>query len=266
MTQDEDPKRDRFIDSHAHLDGDTFAGDLEGALDRAREAGLTDIICVGASDGFDSNPKAIAVAETKSWLWATVGIHPHDARIGDEACLERVRALAAHEKVVAIGETGLDYHYDHSPREVQKDVFRRSLRLARDLGLPVVIHTREAEEDTIAILREEKAEDLGGVIHCFTGTALLARAALDLGFCISFSGVLTFRNGEPLRQLAKELPRDRVLVETDCPYLTPVPHRGRRNEPAFVVNTARVLSDLWGMDLEQVKRTTGANTARLFGL
>lgn len=259
---------DRFFDSHAHLDGPDFTEDLPATLDRARAAGITDIVCVGASAGFESNPKAVAIAEAAAGaprLWATVGIHPHDARLADATCLEQVRALAASEKVVAIGETGLDYHYDHSPRDQQRAAFRAFIGIARSLTLPLVVHTREAEEDTLAILREEKADGVGGVIHCFTGTERLARGALDLGFLISFSGVLTFKNAEALRTIARDLPRDRVLVETDCPYLAPIPYRGKRNEPAYVVKTVETLARLWDTSIEEVKRTTGANAARFFG-
>jgi TatD DNase family protein len=256
----------RFFDSHAHLEGKEFGDDVDAALSRAEQAGITDIVLIGASEGFDSNPKAIALAETRPWLYATVGVHPHDAKLVDDECLAKVRALAAHDKVVGIGETGLDYHYDLSPREEQRAAFRQFIRMAKELSLPIVVHTREAEDDTIAILREEDAAAVGGVIHCFTGTEKLATAALDLGFAISFSGVLTFRNADPLRAIAKSLPHDRVLVETDCPFLTPVPYRGKRNEPAFIVFTVQTLASLWGVEPEEVKRITGANAARLFGV
>lgn len=254
----------RFFDSHAHIDGSDFAGDLQETLARAEAAGITDIVCVGASEGFESNPRAIAVAETQPNIWATVGIHPHDAKIVDAECLQKIRDLAAHPKVVGIGETGLDYYYGHSPKDKQQEVFREHVRMARALKLPVVIHTRDAEDDTIAILREEHAEECGGVIHCFTGTEKLARASLELGFFISFSGVLTFRNADPLREVARSVPRERVMVETDCPYLTPVPYRGKRNEPSYIVETARTLSVLWGTSVEDVKETTGANAERFF--
>jgi TatD DNase family protein len=254
----------RFFDSHAHLDGGEYAQDLEETLARAKAAGITDIVCIGASEGLDSNARALAVAAGHDGIYATVGVHPHDAKIVDAECLSKVRELAANPKVVAIGETGLDYHYDLSPREKQREVFREFLRMARALRLPVVIHTREAEDDTIAILREEHAEEMGGVIHCFTGTQKLADAALELGFYISFSGVITFRNADPLRAIARGLPRDRVLVETDCPYLTPVPHRGRRNEPAYILETVRTLSTVWGISGDEIKKITGENAARFF--
>ncbi|MCK6547699.1 TatD family hydrolase, partial [Myxococcota bacterium] len=256
----------RFVDSHAHLDGEKFAQDLEDTLRRARDVGLTDIVCIGASDGFESNKPTLALAEKIPHVFATVGIHPHDAKVADAACLAEIRALAKHPKVVGIGETGLDYYYDHSPREAQQDAFRAFLAMARELQLPVVVHTRDAEDDTIQILREEKANEIGGVLHCFTGTEKLAAAAMELDLYVSFSGVLTFKNADPLRAIAKGLRRDRVLVETDCPYLAPIPYRGKRNEPAYVVHTAKVLADVWGVSLDDVKAITGANAVRMFKL
>jgi TatD DNase family protein len=259
---------DRFIDSHAHLDH--FASEIDSVLERARSAGITDIVSIGASEGFDSNPKTLdlvlAHAEGTPRLYATVGIHPHDARLADRECLDRVSALAENARVVAVGETGLDYHYDHSPRDQQKEAFRAQLSMARTLKKPAVIHTREAEDDTIAILREERAHEIGGVIHCFTGTAKLASAAVDFGFYVSFSGVLTFRNADPIREVARSLPHDRVLVETDCPFLAPIPFRGKRNEPSYVVHTAKMLADLWGMPELDVRKRTGENAASLFAL
>ena len=256
----------RFVDSHAHLDGDVLHPQLPAVLDRARDAGLTDIVCIGASDGFESNPKTLAVAEEHDGIHVAVGIHPHDARIVDNDIVRQVRGLADHPKVVAIGEMGLDYYYDSSPRDEQQVAFRQFLGVAREVSKPVVIHTRDAEDDTLAILKDEGAEDVGGVIHCFTGTDKLAQGALELGFFISFSGVLTFKKAESLRAIAKDLPRDRVLVETDCPYLAPVPKRGKTNEPSYVVHTAGKLAELWEMDLEAVKAQTGENAVRLFGL
>lgn len=267
-----------FFDSHAHLDGDRFKGDLEATLDRAGQAGISDIVCIGASDGFASNTEVLALVDRQGAagaargtgalphpsIHATVGIHPHDARIADAACIAEVRKLAEHRKVVGIGETGLDYHYDHSPRDTQREVFRAFVRMARELDLPLVVHTREAEDDTIAILDSEKAQEVGGVIHCFTGTEKLARYAVEIGFFVSFSGVLTFKSSENLRAIARSLPKDQVLVETDCPFLTPIPHRGKRNEPAFVAYTAAALAELWGDTIEKVKRQTGENAARLF--
>ena len=251
----------RFVDSHAHLDGEHFA-DVEPFLQRARAAGITDIVCIGASSGFESNPRTLDLVSRHEGLTATVGIHPHDAKVATDEVVEKIRDLSNHTKVVGIGEIGLDYHYDLSPRDQQRAVFARFLGLG--LNKPVVIHTREAEEDTVAILRDSNVRR--GVIHCFTGTEYLAQNALDLGFYISFSGVLTFRNADRLRSIARGLPRDRVLVETDCPFLAPVPMRGKENEPAFIVHTAGCLAKEWEVDLSEVKRTTGANAVRLFGL
>jgi TatD DNase family protein len=255
--------RTRFVDSHAHLDGEHFA-DVGPFLERARAAGITDIVCVGASSGYESNPRTLALVERHEGLVATVGIHPHDASAATDEVVEKIRALSRHPKVAAIGEIGLDYHYDLSPRDQQRSTFARFLELAGEANQPAVVHTREAEEDTIAILRDSGVR--AGVIHCFTGTERLAQASLDLGFYISFSGVLTFKNADRLRSIARDLPRDRVLVETDCPFLAPVPMRGRENEPSFLVHTARCLANVWGEELEQVERITGENAIRLFSL
>ncbi len=255
-----------FFDSHAHLVGPDFVPQLPDILARAHAVGVTHLLCIGATDGFDGNPPTVALAEAHPHIFASVGIHPHDAKVADETIVAQIKSLAASSKVVAVGEIGLDYYYDHSTPEAQRAVFRRFLRLAHELALPVVIHTRDAEPDTVRILQEERAELLGGVIHCFTGTEYLADAALDLGFALSFSGVLTFKNADPLRAIARRLPRDRVLVETDCPYLTPVPHRGKKNEPAFVVHVAAKLAELWGLSLEEVQRITGENAIRTFKL
>ncbi|MCC7386463.1 MAG: TatD family hydrolase [Deltaproteobacteria bacterium] len=249
-----------FFDSHAHLDG--YGAELGAVLERAQAAGVTHLVSIGASDGLGPNYQAVELARSQAHIFAVVGVHPHDARIVDEACLQEVSRLAAEPKVVAIGETGLDYHYDHSPREQQQSAFRAFLRLAREIAKPVVIHTREADEDTVAILRQERADQIGGVIHCFTGTERLARGALDLGFYLSFSGVITFRNADALRAIAKDAPRDRVLIETDSPYLAPIPHRGKRNEPAFVIHTAAKLAELWQTSEEEVRARTGANALR----
>lgn len=255
-----------FIDSHAHLDGDDYQSQIDEVLVRAAAVGVTQIVCIGASAGYDSNPKTVELVQDRPSLYATVGIHPHDAQLATPEVIEKIRGLAQREKVVAIGEIGLDYYYDHSPRADQHRAFRAFLGVARERKLPVVIHTRDAEDDTLQILKDEGAQDLGGVIHCFTGTEKLAQGALDLGFCISFSGVLTFKSADPLRAIARDLPRDRVLVETDCPYLTPVPLRGKKNEPAYVLYTAQKLAELWQVDLDQVKRQTAENTRRLFRL
>lgn len=253
-----------LIDSHAHLD--SFGADLDEILVRAAAAGVTHLVTIGASDGLAPNEEAVRIAESRPNVWAVVGVHPHDARIVDQEALDTIARLAKSPKVVAIGEMGLDYHYDHSPREQQQQAFRDFLELARAEKKPVVIHTREADDDTVQILKEARAHEMGGVIHCFTGGESLARGALDLGFYLSFSGVITFKNAQPLRDIATWAPRDRVLVETDCPFLAPIPHRGKKNEPAFVTYTAATIAQAWGVTDQAVHATTAANTARLFGL
>jgi TatD DNase family protein len=253
-----------LIDSHAHLD--SFGEELPAVLDRARLAGVGQIITIGASDGLGPNHQAVEIARAHPHIFASVGVHPHDARLVDQGALATIEALAADPKVVAIGETGLDYHYKHSTIEEQQRAFRAFVALALRVKKPLVIHTRDADADTADILRETGAQAVGGVIHCFTGTPALAAAAIDLGFYVSFSGILTFKAADELRAIAKDLPRDRVLVETDCPFLAPVPHRGKKNEPAFVALTAERLAELWGVSVTEVQAKTSENTARLFGL
>ena len=208
---------------------------------------------------------AVALAHAHPNIFATIGVHPHEAKEIGEGWYESFRSLAQHPKVVAYGEIGLDYHYDHSPREIQRQRFREQIHLARELALPLVIHTREAQEDTVMILREEGAVNGGGVFHCFSGDMWLAKDALDLGFYLSFSGVLTFKNATMLRDIAKTVPLDRLMVETDCPYLAPVPYRGKRNEPAYVQYVAETLAEIRGNgSVESVARATVENTKRVF--
>ncbi|HEX9203394.1 MAG TPA: TatD family hydrolase, partial [Vicinamibacteria bacterium] len=195
----------------------------------------------------------------------SAGVHPHEAKLATEALYDELRGLAKDRRIVAIGEIGLDFHYDHSPRPVQREAFRRQVRLAREVGLPVIVHTREADEETAALLEEEGAREVGGVIHCFTGGPELARRALALGFYISFSGIVAFPRAEGIQAVAMEVPRDRLLVETDAPFLAPPPHRGKRNEPAFVVEVARKVAALRGTSPEDVATAAGENFARLFG-
>jgi TatD DNase family protein len=240
-----------LIDSHAHLDE---YEDRDAVVARAREAGLVHVVVIGQW------PRARETVDfarqDRSFFSATAGIHPHDASQGDLAELER---LCAEPDVVAVGECGLDFHYDRSPRDVQRDVFVRQLRLAKNLRKPVVVHTREADVETAEILAHELGPD-GGVVHCFTSDWIAAQRYLSLGMYISFSGVLTFRNADAVREAAQKTPLDRILVETDCPFLTPVPHRGRRNEPAYVVLTAARLAELRGLPLAEVERATVANS------
>ncbi len=253
----------RLVDSHCHIDMPEFDGDRDAVVARAREAGLVEMLVVGGVDEQGSHRRALEVA-SRYELPATAGVHPHEARVADEKVYDELRALAREHRIVGIGEIGLDFHYDHSPRPVQREAFRRQIRLAREVGLPVVVHTREADEETAEILEAERAGDAGGVIHCFTGGLELARRALGLGFLLSFSGILTFPRSEVIRQVAREAPLDRVLVETDAPFLAPPPHRGKRNEPAFVVEVARKLAELRDTTTETIAEATRGNHARLF--
>lgn len=256
-----------FIDSHAHIDGPEFAADREDVIIRARAAGVRAILNVGTGDPTSGAfERAVALAEQHEWIFTAVGVHPHDARLYNEATEQRIRELATgSSRVIAWGEIGLDFHYDNSPREVQMEVFRQQLRMARDLSLPVIVHTREAEDETIEILRSEwTGAELPGIMHCFSGTQALADKVIDLGFYISFSGIVTFKKAEDLRAIARRVPLDRLLIETDCPYLTPVPHRGKRNEPAYVIEVARCLSELRGYSVKEMGMITAENFARLF--
>jgi TatD DNase family protein len=262
-----------FIDSHCHIDGPEFDADREEVIARARDAGVTTMLVVGTGDPHtDAMNRAVDLAEKHEEIYAAVGVHPHDAKLFDDAAETRLMDLVQQSKrVIAWGEIGLDYHYDHSPRDVQRSVFGRQLRVARELDLPVVIHSREANDDTIAILSEElscyaKYRERAGVLHCFGGSLAMARNAIEMGFFVSFAGNLTFKKADDLRDIARQLPLDRLLVETDCPYLTPVPFRGRRNEPARVVETARCLAEIHNKDVEEVGRITSENFLRLFRL
>jgi TatD DNase family protein len=251
-----------LVDSHAHLDDARFAGDREAIIQRAWDAGIRRILTIGNGTGPDDMGCGIPVSETYDWIHTSVGIHPHDAAKVEERHFRMMEDLAAHPRVLAIGETGLDYHYDNSPREVQREVFRRQLELSVRLGLPVIVHTREADEDTEAILKDTGAAR--GVLHCFTSGASLAKTALSLGFMISFSGIVTFPSARDLVAIAQTVPADRLLVETDCPYLAPVPHRGKRNEPAFVAETVQCLAAARGVSLGQLSEETSQNFTRLF--
>jgi TatD DNase family protein len=226
------------------------------------------ILNVGTGDPHGGNfERAVAVAERFEGVYASVGVHPHDAKLYDEAAERLIVEFVRAGRVVAVGEIGLDYHYDHSPRDVQREVFARQLRLARAEGLPAIIHSREADEETLEVLRAEYAgAERGGVMHCFGGGPALAAGALALGFYISFAGNVTFKKADALREVALTVPLDRLLVETDCPYLAPVPHRGRRNEPAYVAATARFLAGLRGVTDEELGRVTSENFSRLFGV
>jgi TatD DNase family protein len=255
-----------IIDSHCHLDFEDYAKDLPAVLARARDAGLLAMVCIGSGPDVATAERAVALAGREPDVFAGVGIHPHDAGKMEEAWWPALEALAGQPRVVGVGETGLDYHYDHSPREVQRRIFRRFVHLAHGVQKPAIVHVREAHEDAAAILRQELAPDATGIIHCFSGTVADARRYLDLGLALSFSGVLTFKNADEIRQAAAFAPGDRLLVETDAPYLAPVPHRGKRNEPAFVVETVKVLAAVRGAPLARTAELTTANALRLFRL
>jgi len=252
-----------LVDSHCHIDMPQFDADRDEVVARAREAGLVEMLVVGGVDEAEGHRRALAVAESFGFP-ATAGVHPHEARIATEAVYDELRGLAREGRIVAIGEIGLDFHYDHSPRDVQREVFRRQIRLAGEVGLPIVVHTREADAETADILGQEGASEAGGVVHCFTGGLDLARRALDLGFLISFSGIVAFPRAEVIQQVAREVPADRLLLETDAPFLAPPPHRGKRNEPAFVVDVARKVAALRGTTPEALGSLTRDNYAGLF--
>ncbi len=258
---------ERLIDSHAHLDDPRFDTDRREVIARAKEAGVKAIITVGCWDGERGFDGTLSVAASDECVFAAAGVHAHDAKdVSGTEPFDLLRRLAAEGRLVAIGETGLDYHYTHSPRDVQRDVFIRHIRLAREVGLPLIVHSREADQETIEILRGEGAEEAGGVIHCFSGGEKMAREALEMGLYLSFTGVVTFPKAEGVRAVLKGVPTERILVETDCPYLAPVPHRGRRCEPAHVVETARRIAELKGLSLDDIARITTLNAETIFGL
>jgi TatD DNase family protein len=251
----------KLIDSHCHLDSPKFGDDREAAIARARAAGVEWFLAIGTGEGPPHLEAAVRLAETHEGFFATVGVHPHDASKATPETFERLRALAAHPKVVAFGEIGLDFHYDFSPRDVQVSVFLEQLGIAREAGLPVVIHTREAWSETMRLLRERWNGP--GIMHCFTGGPEEAREALDLGFHLGFGGVITFPRSEAVREAARTTPEDRLLVETDAPYLAPVPYRGKRNEPAMMVETVLRLAEVRGTDAEHIAAVTTRNFERL---
>ena len=252
-----------LVDSHCHIDMPTFDADREAVLARAREAGVTRMLIVGCVDAEAGHRRALRVA-AEIGEPASAGVHPHDSKLMTAAIADELRGLAREGRIVAIGEIGLDFYYDHSPRDVQADVFRRQVRLARDLGLPVIIHTRDADLETAGLLEEEGAAEVGGVIHCFTGGHELADRALALGFYLSFSGIATFPRSTVIQEVAARVPLDRLLVETDAPFLAPPPHRGKRNEPAFVVEVARKIAALRQTTVDTVGGAAVANFKKLF--
>lgn len=252
-----------LIDTHTHLDDARYNDDRDAMIARAREAGVEAFVTIGCD--LATSQAAVAIANQHPFVYASVGVHPHEVKHISDGWYDQLRRLVNNKKVVAYGEIGLDYHYNHSSPKEQRERFREQIQLARELNLPVIVHTREAQDDTMTILKEEKASEIGGVFHCFSGDAWLAKDALDLGFYLSFSGILTFQNATMLRDIAKNTPLDRVLIETDCPYLTPVPHRGKRNEPAYVVHVAKQLAAIHlELSLEQIEQRTTENAKRLF--
>ncbi|MCA9533779.1 MAG: TatD family hydrolase [Myxococcales bacterium] len=256
-----------LFDTHCHLDDKRFAEDFGGVLQRARDAGVTRIATIGCCNSLENVPRALDVARAHAdWVVASSGVHPHDAKSWSPELRDAIVAIAGDPLLVAIGETGLDYHYDNSPRREQAEAFRDQIALARQVKKPLIVHTRSAPEDTLAILREEQARDVGGIIHCFSETPEFARAALELGFVSSFSGIVTFKNAVEVREAARLQPLDALLVETDAPYLAPIPHRGRRNEPAYVAHTADCIAALRGIDPAEVRERSFANALRVFGM
>jgi TatD DNase family protein len=253
-----------LIDSHAHIQGKEYAGEAADVIARASAAGVEKIIAVGGAGDMSSNTEAVALADSFPNIYATVGMHPHDAKdVGADELLA-LRALTSQPKVIAVGETGLDYYYNHSPHEVQCRVFTQFIRMARETGLPIVVHERDAAQEAAELLRSEGGRELHGVIHCFTGNYEAACAYLDLGFYLSFTGIITFKNAEPLRPVVRQVPLERMLVETDSPYLTPVPHRGKRNEPAYVRLVAETVASVKSIPVEDVARVTTENVQNLF--
>ncbi len=257
-----------FVDSHCHVDGAEFDRDREDVIKRAEENGVKMMLVIGTGEPHSGNfERAVSLAEKNENIFAAVGVHPHDAKTFDaEAASQLINLAKSSKKVVAWGEIGLDFYYEHSPKNVQEDVFRKQIRIAKNLDLPIIIHSREADAETVEILTEEcSGKDFrGGVMHCFGGTAEMAQSLMDIGFLISFAGNVTFKKAENLRDAAQIVPLDKLLIETDCPYLAPVPFRGKRNEPMFVVETAKFLAEFYGIELEQLAKQTTENFKRFF--
>jgi TatD DNase family protein len=259
-----------FVDSHCHIDGEAFDGDRDEVVQRAKDAGVKMMLTVGTGNPHDGEiEKAVKVAESYENVFASVGVHPHDAKLYDEKAENHlIELVESSGKVIAWGEIGLDFYYDHSPRDVQFDVFRRQIRVAKKLNLPIIIHSRDADAETVKVLTEECShEDFrGGIMHCFGGTAEMAKDLMEIGFLISFAGNVTFKKAENLREAARVVPLEKLLIETDCPFLAPIPNRGKRNEPAFVVHTAQFLADFYNVRIEEIARQTTENFIRFFAL
>jgi TatD DNase family protein len=251
-----------LFDTHAHLDAEQFAEDQEEVIRRAMENDVKKIVNIGFNR--ETIPTSLQLAETYDFIYTAVGWHPQDAKDMLEEDFDWLRDLSRHDKVVAIGEIGLDYYWDTSPKEVQKDIFRRQIQLAKELKLPIIIHDREAHQDIVDILREEKAAEVGGILHCFSGSLEMAKQCMDMNFYISFGGPVTFKNAKKPKEVVQQIPIDRLLIETDCPYLTPEPYRGKRNETGYVRYVAAAIAELRGMDVEELAKVTYQNAINLF--
>lgn len=256
----------RFADSHCHLTDVQFDADREAMLQRARDVGVSRFIVIGANGDFRHNEKAVALAQEHADVFAVIGVHPHDAQTITTEMYTQLRALAQQSKVVGIGETGLDFYYDNSPREDQRSHFRAFIRLAQELTLPLSMHVRDAYPEAAQTLREEWGTQVQGVMHCFTGSVDEAKMLLDLGLFLSLSGIVTFKSAQKLREVARVTPLEQLLIETDCPLLAPVPYRGKRNEPAYVVQVGKTIAEAKGIPLAEVAEATRRNTDRLFRL
>ena len=259
-----------FVDSHCHIDGEAFDAYRSEIVRRAFDSSVKAMLTVGTGNPHNGEiAKAVAVAEQFENVFASVGVHPHDAKeYNDEAQNHLIDLIESSKKVVAWGEIGLDFYYDHSPQDVQIDVFRRQIRAAQKLNLPIIVHSREANEKTVEILRENFSANnsRGGIMHCFGGTAQMARDLMDIGFLISFAGNVTFKKAENLREAARVVPLEKLLIETDCPFLAPIPLRGKRNEPSFVVHTAQFLANFYEISLKELAHATTQNFLRFFSL
>jgi len=258
-----------FIDSHCHIDGEAFDEDRDEVVENAKKAGVLAMLVVGTGNPHDGEiAKAVETAERYENVFASVGVHPHDAKLYDDAAEETLVGLVkSSKKVIAWGEIGLDFYYDHSPRDVQTEVFKRQIRKAKELNLPIIIHSRDADDETVEILTQECSyPNFKGIMHCFGGTAKMAEDLMNIGFMISFAGNVTFKKADNLRDSARVVPLERLLIETDCPFLTPIPFRGKRNEPKFVVETAKFLADFYGVEVETLANRTTRNFQEFFDL
>lgn len=253
-----------LFDTHVHLNAEQFNEDLQEVIDRAIAEGISNMVVVGFDE--ETIKKAIELAETYDFIHASVGWHPVDAIDMTPEHLEWLKELSSHPKVVALGEMGLDYYWDKSPKEIQKEVFRKQIRLAKEVKLPIIIHNRDATADIVEILKEENAGEVGGIMHCYSGSVETAIECIDMNFYISLGGPVTFKNAKKPKEVAEAIPLDRLLVETDCPYLTPHPYRGKRNEPAYVKLVAEEIAGLKGLTLEEVAEATAQNAKKLFGI